>query len=195
MKQIAAMLTIMTAAVLLGFMIFIALLHSAILRSNPILFYRGLMLAMLDAGILALLLLLAFRRLRGGDAATLLASVTASLSVNLAFLVVIPVTIDRSISVFLLSRIEAAPPEAPLDVPGLRDVFIRDYVFDMAQVDRRIDEQTRSGNISVDHGKIRLSAQGARFMRLSRYLSTMFGTDPRFVGMKSESKLTLGKDK
>jgi hypothetical protein len=195
MKQITAMLAIVAAAVLLGLIIFVALLHSAILHSNPILFYRGLLLAMLDAGVLALLLLLAFRRWRVGDAATLLASVTASLSVNLAFLIVMPVTIDRSVSVFLLSRIEAAPPQAPLDAQGLRDIFIRDYVFGMAQVDRRIDEQIRSGNISVDQGKLRLSAQGAHFMRLARYLATMLGTDPRFVGMKSESTLPLVKDK
>ena len=176
------MLAVIGMSIVAGFALYVGLLHSPLLRSNPILFYRGLLLGGADAVVLALLLALSLPRLKLWDPAILIAAVMASLSVNLTFLIVIPVTIDRSVSVFLLSRIEAAPPQAPLDAQGLRATFVRDYVIGMAQIDRRIDEQTRSGNLVVDHGRLRLTPQGERFMRLSRTLARLFGTDPRFVG-------------
>jgi hypothetical protein len=52
----------------------------------------------------------------------------------------------------------------------------------MGAIDRRIDEQRKSGNVAVaPDGKVRLTPQGERFMAFSRLVARLFGTDPRFV--------------
>lgn len=179
MKRILAPLMIVAGSALAGFALFVLLMQSSLLRDGAILFYRGLVLGAL-AAVLATLALLTWRR--GIDTALAIAMLTTSISFNLAFLIVLPVTIDRSISVFLLGRIEAEQTVRPLDTAGLRDAFVDDYVVGMAQIERRIDEQHRSGNIVVRDGRLCLTPRGHRFMRMARTLSRVFGTDPRFVG-------------
>ncbi|UIJ45170.1 hypothetical protein LZK98_19330 [Sphingomonas cannabina] len=181
MKRLLTSFAIMGSTTLAGFLLYIGLMRSPLLRDGSILFYRGLLMCAVDAVIMAIALLLLLRR-RGADPVTVIAAVATSLSFNMAFLIILPVTIDRSISVFLLSRIEAAETEHPLDARGLRAAFVDDYVIAMSQIDRRIEEQRRSGNVVVDHGKLCLTERGRSFMRLARRLSLTFGTDPHFVG-------------
>lgn len=167
-------------AVVAGFAIFALLTRSPLFASVDILFYRGLLLAGVAALILAILAVPMARRWPQIDLSTGIGAVALSLAFNITFLIVIPVTIDRSVTVFLLSRIEASP--APMDELALRQRFIREYLGDMRQVQRRIDEQSKSGNISVDaQGKVHITPQGAAFMARMRQVAAWWRTDPRFV--------------
>jgi hypothetical protein len=111
--------------------------------------------------------------------ATIIGAVFTSLALNVCFLVLFPVTIDRSISVFLLARIEAGQP---LTAAQLQQGFADEYIVEMQQIPRRVREQAISGNIDVAaDGAITLTPRGKRFNALARRASVWFGTDPRFV--------------
>lgn len=161
-----------------GFLLHVLLTRSPLLSDVPTLFYRGVVLA---AG--AALLMLAggaaiSRRFRL-DPPTIVGAAALSFAFNICFLVVFPVTFDRSVTMFLLARIERQ--NGQLTKPMLEEVFAREYLRDMRQIDRRVEEQLLSGNIRVDNGHIHVTAQGVRLLQAGRVVGGWFGADPRFV--------------
>ena len=179
-KQLASLLLTLTLAVAAGFILYVGLTRSPLFAGISILFYRGLILCALSA--MLVMAAMALLRRQRFDLATIVAAGALSLSFNICFLIVLPVTLDRSISVFMLAQIEQHQDEA-LDSRRITEIFVRKYVGDMRQMDRRIAEQTASGNIVTVDGHVRLTDQGHRFLALSRALARLFGTDPRFVGL------------
>lgn len=64
----------------------------------------------------------------------------------------------------------------------LEAVFTREYLGDLHQIDRRVGEQTLTGNIvQHDDGRIALTAQRRRLLSSARTIGEWFGADPRFV--------------
>lgn len=167
------------AALGTGLLLYLALIASPLLGGVPILFYRGIAVALLAAPLLGLLLALAARRVRMLDLPTIVGAVALSLAFNISFLIVFPVTFDRSITMFLLARIDRQ--DGQLDVRGLERVYVREYLGEMRQIDRRIEEQTLSGNIRVVDGRIVLTPQGHRLLASGRRIGGWFGADPRFM--------------
>lgn len=165
----------------LGFAVYVLLFWAGVGASMSILFYRGIVLAIAAAFVTGLAALWPARRT--GDTSLPLAAAALSLSFNICFLVLLPVTVDRSVSVYLLSTIE----RRPMSPAELQRVFIDGYVVKMGAIDRRIDEQRKSGNVTVTpDGKVRLTRQGERFMAFSCVVARLFGTDPRFVSGGSD---------
>ncbi|MBC9033140.1 hypothetical protein IAG41_12140 [Sphingomonas sp. JC676] len=177
MKRFAVLMLTLGLAVAAGFLVYLGLTNTPLFAGISILFYRGVLLCMASAILLAAALALA-GRWKPLALETVVAAAALSFAFNLSFLVIFPVTLDRSISVFLLAEIEA---HDGLDTPALERLFVDRYVRDMAQIDRRVAEQAQSGNITVQNGHIRLTASGRRFLALSRHIGSAFATDPRFV--------------
>jgi hypothetical protein len=169
-------------ALVLCALLFLALLRSGAVGFSHILFYDGLWA--LAAGFAPLLVCLnRLKRLtpfRAALSATeeLSAALVAS-SLLCVFFVIGPVTVDRSISIFLLSRFDAA--EQGLSATEAREIFVARYVGDFDQIGRRLDEQERSGNLARNGERYALTPQGRAVMRSARSLSELFGADPRFV--------------
>lgn len=171
---------------LFGFGIYLLLFWLDLGGSIGILFYRGVALAV--AAAIATAIAGAWL-VRGSDDRSLaIAAGALSLSFNICFLVLLPVTVDRSISVYLLSTIEQHQKPG-IKPAALQTAFIDGYVVRMGAIDRRIDEQRRSGNVVVTpDGKVKLTPQGQRFMNFSRLVARFFRTDPRFVGTAGAKK-------
>ena len=173
-------LLLLALLTLLGFALFVLLFWAGAGASIRILFYRGVALAVVAAvltGVAA-----AWMMRRDPDSSLAVAGAALALSFNLCFLVLFPVTVDRSVTVYLLSTIERQN-EGGVSAGELQRDFIDGYVVKMGAIDRRIDEQVRSGNVTVTaDGKAHLTDQGRRFMAFSRLVARLFGTDQRFVG-------------
>lgn len=178
-RQIILLAASYIGAVLLGFLLYLALMASPLLGSIPLLFYRGLLLAFLGALLLAIAMAVAGRRFAILDLPTAVGAVALSLAFNISFLIVFPVTFDRSMTMFLLARIERQ--DGQLDARGLERVYVREYLGDMRQIDRRVAEQSLSGNIRVEQGRIHITPQGRRLLTGGRWIGGWFGADPRFV--------------
>ncbi len=164
---------------LFGFAAYVVLFWIAGTSLNSVLFYRGLYLALIAGVITAVVAFVIGKRI--GDPSFPVAATAISLSFNICFLVLLPVTVDRSVSVYLLANIasERGTGILPAD---LERQFIDGYVVKMGAINRRIDEQKTSGNIEMGvDGKVHLTAQGRHFMALSHLISRIFHTDPRFV--------------
>lgn len=162
-----------------GFAIFVLLFWAKVGSSITILFYRGVALAIAAGLVTGLVALWPARRSR--DPLLPVSAAAVSLSFNICFLVLLPVTVDRSVTVYLLSRLEQRQ-QSGMDAAQLQQAFIDGYVVKLGAVGRRIDEQRKSGNVVVGpDGKVRLTRQGQDFMAFSRLVERLFGTDPRLV--------------
>ena len=142
----------------------------------PILFYRGVLLALITALIHFGSLYLINRK---ASLETRIASAALALSFNICFLVIFPVTIDRSISVFLLNQM--AIQEQGITRDELEQIFVNEYVIGLDAIDRRISEQMASNNI-VQHDTVyQITDQGRSFLSFSYFVGQLFNTDPRFL--------------
>ena len=176
-------------AAILGLLLFLGATAFGLFGGISILFYRGLaelaVLLPVLAVVLAGLLRLPWPAglLAGRDA---VAAAVVATALNVTVFVLGPVTVDRSVSVFMLSRI--ADASGPVTAADLREEFTDSYLRDWDQVGRRLNEQMVSGNVDeTSPGHYRLTAQGQSFMRTARLISRLFGGDPRFVGLDPHS--------
>ena len=170
---------LLAALTIAGFAIYVLLFWAGVASSIGILFYRGIALALVAALVTGIIAMWPARRT--SDSSLPIAAAALSLSFNICFLVLLPVTVDRSVSVYLLSTIEQRE-DSGVTSAQLQKSFVDGYVVRMGAIDRRIDEQRKSGNVTVDAGgKVHLTRQGERFMSFSRLIARLFGTDPRFV--------------
>ena len=179
MRPLLRLMLIYATVLVSAFLLYLALVASPLLGHVPTLFYRGVALAIVAAALLALALWLAARRLLNLDLATIVGAVALSLAFNISFLIVFPVTFDRSITMFLLARVER--DDGRLDSRSLERLYVREYLGDMRQIDRRVAEQSVSGNIRVVDGRIYITAQGRQLLESGRMIGRWFDADPRFT--------------
>lgn len=168
------------AAVVLVVGTVIALFWIGFLHEISILFYRGLVLIAIATLFCFVVLMLASRKWPTWKPRDAVSACAFACGVAVCFLIVLPVTIDRSVSVFILTRM-AALPERAFTPAEMRAVFTDVYLGRYQQIERRLEEQEISGNVARDGAGFRITPQGLAFVRLARVLSTVFQTDPRFV--------------
>ncbi len=168
------------AAALLGLAVLVALFKLGVASGIDILFYRGLVLCGL--AFLAVTAAVAWAGKRTGLASVAdgIAAVCLSLGFNVAVLVILPVTIDRSISVFMLGYMAAGPGET-YSARDMEAAFEKIYLRDLQQIPRRLSEQERSGNVVREGGGYRITPQGEGFIRFSRWAGWLFDADRRLV--------------
>lgn len=169
-----ALLYLLTPA--LGLLLLIGAFAAGVLARVDIMFYRGLVLCGLVFVALLVAAALLFRRGRYGvsfrDA---FAAAILSLSLNVSFLVLVPVTVDRSISIFLLAQM-AAHPERDFTTEELRTMFIDTYVGARDQIGRRVHEQEVSGDVAVSAAGARITSRGRLLIAVSQWIGRVFGS-------------------
>ena len=177
---VAVTAALYASALAFGFVVFAATMKLGVLASLDILFYRGLVALALAFALSLPLVGLAARRMPGLGWRDGWSACVFALSINLCILIVLPVTIDRSISIFILGAMAAHPDDA-YSAGRMQDVFEATYLGRYAQITRRLDEQARSGNVRRTATGYAITPQGQAFVRLCRAVAWLFAADPRFV--------------
>lgn len=182
LRTAAILAGLFSGGIAFGFAIFALLFKAGVFAAMSVLFYRGLVLAVLAAIVTGSLLAAAFSLLRHPELRPrdAVAAAIVSFSLNVAFLVVVPVTVDRSISVFILGRM-AGESGRVHSVDEIRRMFVDGYVVENRQIERRLEEQLLSGNLEHAGDGFRISAQGLGFIQLAKASAWLFDADPRFV--------------
>ena len=179
---LAALGALYASALIAGLALFTLLFKSGALHASGVMFFRGLALAAVTFAILfpglgLLLKAIGSHRLGARDAFS--ASIL-SLSLNICFLVVAPVTVDRSVSIFILGEM-AANPQTAYTPDDMSRLFVKVYTGEDKQIERRLSEQTSIGNIVESGGRFQVSARGRGFIEICKIVSWLFDGDPRFV--------------
>lgn len=168
----------------LGIILFWFLLSFNVLANFKILFYRGLLIIGIVCVVQIFLLLIYLFSLvdknKWGGAPHAISIAMICLSINLSFFIVVPVSLDRSVSVFLLGYMhEKGTPVTKLQ---LEKAFNDIYVMRYEAIDRRIEEQLASGNlVEASPGFYKLTDTGIGFINFSRFTANTFNIDKKFV--------------
>jgi hypothetical protein len=180
------LLLLYALGIFVGFGLYIAGFFYGALLEVPILFYRGLALIPATGIVQAILLLLGLRWVQRGrrllwfSGANILLVVLVSGVLNFAVFVLLPVNIDRSISVFLLAWMDERQT-TPSTKADLEHAFQDIYVDQYGAIDRRIAEQLASGNIEPTQNGFQLTSRGRAVVATTRFLGDLFSTDQRFL--------------
>lgn len=169
-----------TAAVVLVVGSVVALSWVGFLDRISILFYRGLVLIAVGEVFCFVVLLIARWKWPVWKVRDAVSACAFAGGIAVCLLIVLPVTVDRSISVFLLTQM-AAQPDHAFTPSELRALFVDIYVQRYGQIERRLEEQEVSRNVSRTTEGFQITPQGIAFVRLARLLSIVFQTDRRFV--------------
>lgn len=191
LRPAAGAAAIFAGAALFGFLALAALFRTGVFGGIEILFYRGVVLCALAA--LATIAVVGWIGRRYGVAGVrdAVAAGVLTFGLNLNIVVLGPVTIDRSISVFINGYMAARAGET--FTAGDIDRAFRDvYLTDMNQIDRRMQEQVASGNMITVAGGYRISEQGLAFVRSAKRLAELFGTDTRLLDASARTATVIG---
>lgn len=116
--------------------------HTSLFSSSSVFFYRGIWLLIIISFVF-LLLVLFFNKKFKLNLETLIAAILISISINLSFFVIFPVTFERSVTMFLLNTLKNNTNNSchGLIKSELQKMLINDYIVNKKAVDKRINEQ------------------------------------------------------
>ena len=171
-RHVGALAALYGCGCLLGLGLLVAAFQFGLLSGFDILFYRGLVVIALAAVATFAILAVALCRAASLGARDAFAAAVLSLSLNLSFLVVVPVTVDRSISIFLLG--EMAAQQDSITPDSASRLFKSVYVDEYRQIDRRLHEQAVSGNVVADGGGYKITPRGRLVVEVAKTVAWLF---------------------
>ncbi|WP_058833871.1 hypothetical protein [Luteimonas abyssi] len=84
-----------------------------------------------------------------------------------AFAISVPTVIDRSLSFYILEKLDQRGGGIRED--AFREIFTEEYVREHRLVDVRLTEQLESGTVELQNGCVKLTARGERLASFSRF--------------------------
>jgi len=147
--------------------------------------------AVIDAVIsttLTAILLFAFPRFRSITTYEKSQLVVIWLLSGILFAIAVPTVIDRSLSLYILEKLEQRGGGIRLD--RFEEVFAKEYVKEHRLVDVRLTEQEQSGTVTIEHGCVRLTRRGQEIARISRYFRRHFLPKQRLLMGEYSDDLT-----
>jgi hypothetical protein len=89
-----------------------------------------------------------------------------------SFAISVPTVIDRSLSFYILEKLQQRGGGIKLD--AFDQVFTQEYVKEHRLVDVRLTEQQQSGTVEIKDGCVKLTAWGQTIASSSRYFRAYF---------------------
>ena len=145
-------------------------LHVRFWRVDVVL-YSAVLDACIAAAITAVLMF-SLRAFAGFSALERMLLVLVWLLGGYAYAISIPTVIDRSLSFYILEKLEQRG--GGIRANRFADVFTKEYLLEARLVDVRLTEQLESGTIAIHNGCVRLTPRGERIAGMSAYFRAHF---------------------
>jgi NADH:ubiquinone oxidoreductase subunit 6 (subunit J) len=161
--------------------LFIALFHTSFLESMDVLMYRGAAFIIIT-GIVSAVIMGIIRKFWGFvTIRDIIMMFVIFCCVNMVFLTLIPVTVERSVSVFMLSYMDENSDQTFTE-ESVGEVFTTKYVEDYGAFEKRFHEQVETGTIVENpDGTYSITDSGRFVVKMFRTIAEWFGTDQRLV--------------
>jgi len=165
---------------ILGTVFFISLFHTKLLSNIDILFYRGIGLLLISS-IFLFAVMVFYKKISNGFFALrdIILALVLFFCVNLTFFTHLPVTAERSISVFLLDYFNKNS-DRYLTKEEVTKIFIDKYLYEDKAIEKRLHEQIFSKNIIKEGSNYKISTQGKNLMKFYKVTSTIFNLSKKF---------------
>ena len=180
-------LKLLGATALFGLLLLVVyVVHVRYVPVNVV-FYSAILDDVLATG-LTLLLLAALGWLRSFSRFEIVQMVCIWLLLGYSFAISVPTVIDRSLSFYILEKLQQRGGGIKLD--AFDQVFTQEYVKEHRLVDVRLTEQQQSGTIVIRNGCVLLTDWGQTIATTSRYFRNHFLPKQRLLMGKYSDDLT-----
>jgi hypothetical protein len=105
-----------------------------------------------------------------------------------AFAISIPTVIDRSLSFYILEKIQQRG--GGIKYSQFNEVFTKEYVKEHRLVDVRLTEQMESGTVTIENGCVKITERGQRLAAFSRFFRKNFLPKQRLLMGRYSDDLT-----
>ena len=166
----------------LGFVLFIFSFRTSLFDFISVFFYRGVIILVLVCFLIALIVFY-FKRTKFGAFFTykdVILSVTLIFCINLVFFTVIPVSADRSISIFLLGHMNNHFEKA-FTKEEIAQILVDKYLYEHGSIEKRLHEQIYTGNIIDEGNKYRITKRGRLVMKIYDLVANIFLIDKKDI--------------
>jgi len=159
---------------ILGTVFFVFLFHTKLLSNIDVLFYRGIGLLLISS-IFLFAVMVFYKKISNGffTLRDIILALVLFFCVNLTFFTHLPVTAERSISVFLLDYFNKNS-DRYLTKEEVTKIFIDKYLYEDNAMEKRLNEQIFSGNIEKKGENYKISEQGRSLMKFYRLIRAVF---------------------
>jgi hypothetical protein len=180
-------LKLLGATALFGLLLLVVyVVHVRYVPVNVV-FYSAILDDVLATG-LTLLLLAALGWLRSFSRFEIAQMVCIWLLLGYSFAISVPTVIDRSLSFYILEKLQQRGGGIKLD--AFDQVFTQEYVKEHRLVDVRLTEQQQSGTIVISNGCVLLTDWGQTIATTSRYFRNHFLPKQRLLMGEYSDDLT-----
>lgn len=94
----------------------------------------------------------------------------SALLLGYIFAISVPTIIDRSLSIYILEKLNQRGGAISLDT--MNEIFVKEYMPEFRLMDVRMTEQLSSGTLTIDDGCVQLTPRGKRIAGLTRFYRT-----------------------
>ena len=180
-------LKLLAATVLYGLVLLcIYFIHVTYFKVSVV-FYSAILDAVI-AAIITMGLCLSIKWFRVFSAFEMLQFLCIWLLLGYSFAISVPTVIDRSLSFYILEKLQQRGGGIKLD--AFDQVFTQEYVKEHRLVDVRLTEQQQSGTVVIEDGCVKLTPWGQTLATSSRYFRNHFLPKQRLLMGKYSDELT-----
>ena len=160
---------------------FVGLFHTGLLKNMEVLMYRGIVFIVIT-GVIAAIVMGVIRKFWGFiTVRDIIMVFVIFCCVNTVLFTLIPVTVERSVSVFMLSYMEENSDQT-FTQDSVGEVFTDKYVTDYGAFEKRFVEQVATGTIEENaDGSYSITERGKFIVKMFRTVAEWFDTDRRLV--------------
>lgn len=169
--------------VLIGSIGYVLSFKTPIFASMDVFFYRGISIIILWGALMAVVMLVLraakFKKLITiRDVLLLFAGFCC---VHVVIFTHLPVTADRSITVFMLGYMSDNADKS-YTVDEMEDYFVERYVGDYGAFEKRFHEQLVTGTIEdTGDGSCRITESGIKLMKIYEVTAELYGLDDKLI--------------
>jgi hypothetical protein len=162
----------------------IGILSAAIIHRSVDMFFYCVFIGSIIGGASTLIIQINLRDTSKSEyvedfSSTVLAVIVSAL-LSFSFLSTVPLNVDRSFSVWILKEMSLKTEPSTRD--QLKSNAENFFSIQSGEIDRRIEEQLRLGNIQTLGQKLSLTNSGKMQAKLDKYIGKIFGLNEKYSG-------------
>lgn len=184
LKKYLGTFLVYCAVIVVSTLVFVGLFHTPILKNLNVFFYRGVILLFIASVFSFCVMLFLKKYLKKLEMDLKDAFVVFFLfaGFTLGWFTLLPVTVERSVSVFMLSYMDQND-EVGITSDEFGDIFYDKYITEYGAFDKRFQEQLLSGNMeeAQDGDGYVITDNGRFVVNMFRFCAELFGTEKWLV--------------
>ena len=180
-KKVAGLVGIYALIYIVCSAMFVGLFHTGLLKGMEVLMYRGIVFIIITGVISAVIMGIVRKFWKFVTVRDIIMMFTIFCCVNTVLFTLIPVTVERSVSVFMLSYMEENSDQT-FTQESVGEVFTEKYVEEYGAFEKRFNEQLVTGTIEENpDGTYSITEKGKFIVKMFRTIAEWFDTDRRLV--------------